>query len=120
MLTQASAAEVEQACRSAGGVLAAIHAFRFAGPGFLGPQLDIREPLGYSWLTGVRAFFASDAAGQQIGAGLARQVAALAEREAWRLAAVWDQASLVHADYKPWNLLVRRAGSGWVISAALD
>jgi aminoglycoside phosphotransferase (APT) family kinase protein len=33
---------------------------------------------------------------------------------------VWSQSSLVHADYKPWNLLVRRGASGWAISAALD
>jgi Ser/Thr protein kinase RdoA (MazF antagonist) len=37
MLVQVSPDDVERACRSAGEVLAGIHSFIFAGPGFLGP-----------------------------------------------------------------------------------
>jgi Ser/Thr protein kinase RdoA (MazF antagonist) len=120
MLVQASPPEVEQACRSAGEVLAAIHGFSFAGPGFLGPNLEIREPMGYSWLTGVEGFFAGEVARHLVGAELANGVVRLVQREAWRLADLWGQACLVHADYKPWNLLARRGASGWAISAALD
>ena len=120
LVTHASPPEIEQVCRAAGEVLAAIHTFTFGGPGFLGPELEIREPMGYSWLTGVRAFFGSELARQRVGARLAQQVADLTEREAWRLDAAWGQAHLVHADYKPWNLLVRRTRSGWSISAVLD
>jgi aminoglycoside phosphotransferase (APT) family kinase protein len=120
MLVQATPHEVEQACRSAGEVLAAIHGFTFAGPGFLGPNLEIREPMGYSWLGGVEEFFATESARQLVGAELANGVVRLVRREAGRLASVWGQSSLVHADYKPWNLLVRRRPSGWAVSAALD
>jgi len=70
MLVQASAAEIEDACRSAGGVLAAIHSFGFASPGFLGPNLDIVESLGYSWLTGVAEFFSQDRARRRPVGGL--------------------------------------------------
>jgi aminoglycoside phosphotransferase (APT) family kinase protein len=120
MLVQATPDEVEQACRSAGEVLAAIHGFVFAGPGFLGPNLEIREPMGYAWLTGVEEFFAGEPARQLVGARLANGVVRLVRQEAGRLASVWGQSSLVHADYKPWNLLVRHSASGWAVSAALD
>jgi hypothetical protein len=44
----------------------------------------------------------------------------LIQREGWRLASVWSQSNLIHADYQPWNLLVRRGAAGWAMSAALD
>jgi fructokinase len=120
MLVHAAAADVEHASRSAGEVLAAIHSFSLPSPGFLGPDLEIAEPMGYSWLTGVVEFFGQDRARQLVGATLADDVVRLVEREGWRLAEVWTQSRLVHADYKPWNLLVRRAPAGWAISGVLD
>jgi Ser/Thr protein kinase RdoA (MazF antagonist) len=120
MLVRAAPAEVEQACRSAGAVLATIHSFSLPGPGFLGPNLEIVDPMGYPWLTGVTKFFEQDRARHLVGAALADDVVRLVERQKWRLADVWSQSRLVHADYKPWNLLVRRSASGWAISAALD
>ena len=33
---------------------------------------------------------------------------------------MWSKSNLVHADYKPWNLLVRRGAAGWAMGAALD
>lgn len=120
MLVSSTPAEVAEACASAGAVLAAIHRFAFAAPGFLGPRLEIAEPMGYSWLTGVREFFAQDRARELVGSELAQQVVQLVDREGWRLDAVWSQSRLAHADYKPWNLLVRRGPHGWRISAVLD
>jgi len=32
----------------------------------------------------------------------------------------WTQSRLVHAEYKPWNLLVLRTPAGWAISGVLD
>jgi Ser/Thr protein kinase RdoA (MazF antagonist) len=101
-------------------VLAAIHSHRFDRPGFLGPELEIAEPMGYPWLAGVQTFFGQERARRLVGGDLADGVVRLVEREGWRLADVWGQARLLHADYKPWNLLVRRNGSGWAVSAALD
>jgi aminoglycoside phosphotransferase (APT) family kinase protein len=75
--------------------------------------------MGYSWLTGVADFFQQARARRLVGDALAEAVVRLVQREEWRLAEVWSQSRLVHADYKPWNLLVRRGPSGWVISAAL-
>jgi Ser/Thr protein kinase RdoA (MazF antagonist) len=120
MLAQASSAEVAQACHSAGAVLAAIHDFSFAGPGSLGPNLEIAEPMGYAWLPGVAEFFAQPGAQQLVGADLASRVRRLIKDEGWRLDEVWRQSRLVHADYKPWNLLARRTDAGWTISAVLD
>jgi aminoglycoside phosphotransferase (APT) family kinase protein len=120
MLVSATPAEVRQACASAGSVLATIHSLTFPSPGFLGPNLEIVEPTGYPWLTGVSEFFATDRARMLIGPELAAGVLQLVEREAWRLADIWSQSQLVHADYKPWNLLVQQTGAGWRVSAVLD
>jgi aminoglycoside phosphotransferase (APT) family kinase protein len=120
MLARASAREVEQACRSAGGVLAAIHEFSLPGPGFLTSNLEAGEPLSGPWLPGVAQFFTTERARSIVGGELAAKVVSLVEREGWRLDEVWRQSRLVHADYKPWNLLVRQAGPSWEISAALD
>ncbi len=120
LLDRASPAEVEQGCRSAGAVLAAIHRFAFPAPGFLGPTLQIAAPMGESWLTGVEAFFASDPAQRLVGPELADRLVQLVRREGWRLDTVWGQSSLVHADYKPWNLLAQPTASGWTVGAVLD
>ena len=120
MLLSASAEEVEHSCRSAGAMLAAIHSFTFSGPGMLGPRLEIAEPMGFPWLTGVRDFFASGHARRLVGDDLANDVVQLVNREAWRLDGIWSQAHLIHCDYKPWNLLVHRDASGWCISGVLD
>lgn len=120
MLSANSTEAVEQSCRSAGEVLAAIHAYTFAGPGMLGPHLEIAEPMGFPWLTGVEEFFASEYARQLVGDARANGVLRLVDREASGLEAMWSQSSLIHCDYKPWNLLVRQGTSGWAISAALD
>ena len=120
MLVSATPAEVRQACFSAGSVLAAIHSVTFPGPGFLGPDLKIAEPMGYPWLSGVTEFFGQERTRTLVGAELAAAVVQLVDRESWRLADVWGQSHLVHADYKPWNLLVRPMPDGWRISAVLD
>jgi len=53
-------------------------------------------------------------------AELATSVVRLVQREEWRLVDAWSQSHLVHADYKPWNLLVRQSASDWAIIGALD
>jgi Ser/Thr protein kinase RdoA (MazF antagonist) len=119
VLARVSPAEVEQGCRAAGAVLASVHRFTFSAPGFLAPSLEIGEPMGESWLTGVETFFASDPARRLVGPELADRLVQLVRRQGWRLDTVWGQSSLVHADYKPWNLLARPT-SGWTIGAVLD
>lgn len=120
MLLNASPSEVEQACRSAGEVLAAIHAFSFPAAGSLGPDLSIARSLGGWWLAWIAEMFASDRARDLLGADLARGIVHAVEQHAWRIDFAWGQSQLVHADYKPWNLLVRRTVAGWHLSAALD
>ena len=71
-------------------------------------------------MTGVEGFFGGERGRQLVGAELAQAVVRLVQRDAWRLASVWAESRLVHADYKPWNLLVRNGASGWAINAALD
>ena len=47
-----------------------------------------------------------------LGLELAARVRETVESNAGRVEAVWSDAVLVHADYKPWNLLVREEASG--------
>ena len=51
-----------------------------------------------------------------LGDELSRRLWRFAERNAGRLEARARDRSLIHADYKPWNLLVRPGGSSWSLS----
>ena len=106
-----------------GAVAARIGAFTFAEPGFLGPDLTIRErmvigPAGlrhYLWemlLDGV--------GGERLGPALTARLLAQVDARADELEPLADTRSLIHADYKDGNILVRRAPAGWRVTAVLD
>lgn len=113
--------ECAAAGRAAGRGLAAIHQFTFPAAGFFGPGLAVTAPLDVSpdGYRGYIAAFLAGLAGERLGATDATALARLAAEQAELV--VWDGApALIHADYKPQNLLVRRAGPGWALAAALD
>ena len=135
-------AAVEGAACAAGAVLARIHAVTFAGPGFLGPDLEVREALdlgGAGWAGAMEHFLGPGRAGAALGADLVGRLRRLVAAQAPRLAPLRGARALVHADYKPWNLLVRPLGApsalgapastpggaaaaagGWAVAAVLD
>jgi Ser/Thr protein kinase RdoA (MazF antagonist) len=89
-----------------GAALATIHSVRFAAPGFLGPGLRAVRPMP-SWAPTVVETLNGPIA-ERLGPELAAGVRETVRSNADRVEAVWSEAVLVHADYKPWNLLVRR------------
>jgi Ser/Thr protein kinase RdoA (MazF antagonist) len=115
-LTQMTDTEVERATRSAGAISARIHAFGFAEPGLFGPNLQIAQALRGSWLGMVERSMSSGHVRERATPALAERVLRLVENNAARMEPFWQQAQLIHCDYKPWNMLVHNGS----ISAVLD
>jgi aminoglycoside phosphotransferase (APT) family kinase protein len=106
--------------RSAGQTLARIHSFEFDRPGFLGAQLEIVEPLTveHGWADWISGWLLNGSAGDRLGSDLTRRVLRFVADHADEMRRPHQpKPVLVHADYKPWNLLV--AGSSR-ISGVLD
>ena len=102
----AAALELAAVCGTA---LARIHSLHFAAPGFLGPELRVVRPMP-AWAPTVLETLAGPVE-ERLGFELAARVRETVESNAGRVEAVWSDAVLVHADYKPWNLLVRRGAA---------
>ncbi|WP_170216696.1 phosphotransferase family protein [Allostella humosa] len=105
--------------RSAGAVLAAIHAVGFPAAGFLGPNLDIVHPVvgGRAGLEGfLRRCLVDGPGGARLGPAATDAALAFAAAEGDRLAAWETRACLVHGDFNGSNLL---AAAGRV-TAVLD
>lgn len=127
LLQDADDAAIESATYAAGSVLAAIHRFSFPGAGFLGPDLEIARPLqmgGEGWAAYVELFLFERGVAGKLGDDLTRRLAHLVTTHATLLDPLQDDRALVHADYKPWNLLVReqpgQPGAGWTLAGVLD
>jgi len=99
------AREIALVCGSA---LATIHSIRFDGPGFLDPNLAVATPMS-AWTSAMLSTLADAEA--RLGDALSHRVRRAVKEDAQAVEAVWSQAVLVHADYKPWNLLGRVDGA---------
>lgn len=91
-----------------GMALAAIHEVRFPAPGFLGPDLRVVDRMP-DWPSAVLSTL-DGTAGERLGRELADRVRRAVESNGPAMEPIWLQAVLVHADYKPWNLLGRIEG----------
>ncbi len=124
VLRTASAADTFAAGRAAGMTLAAIHTYTFEHAGFFGPALAIAEPLGpiRAACEGyVDARLSEEHVRARLGAALAEQLAAMMDGCAPLLDTLPDRTTLIHGDYKPQNLLLRRDTAGhWETAAVLD
>jgi len=110
VLDRADAATALELAAVCGAALTAIHEIRFPAPGFFGPELRVVTPMA-AWAPTVLATLqgpAEESLGPELAAGVRETVASNAER----VEAVWSEAVLIHADYKPWNLLVRSREPG--------
>ena len=109
---------------AAGTTLAAIHGFSFDQAGFFGPDLTIAEPLGpiRSAVEGyVSERLSEDRVSTRLGAAMAERLTHVVRERVPLLNALPDRAALVHGDYKPQNLLLRRDTNGrWEMAAVLD
>lgn len=105
-----------------GAVLAAIGRHRFSGPGFFGPRLQIEQPL--HWRTAVvaeieRCLF-QEAGQERLGAALTARLHGLVRRHAFLATDLPETASLVHADYRPANILFRAGPGARDVAGVLD
>lgn len=106
-----------------GEVAARIGSFTFAEPGFFEPDLSIREPLviGPDGLRHyLREMLLEGVGGARLGQALTTRLLAQVEAHADDLAPLAGERSLVHADYKDGNILIRREPDGWRVTAVLD
>ena len=105
-----------------GRVIAGVGAVAFDRPGFFGDRdLGVREMPPWSAQLAEMAANCMDAVpGERLDPAARRAWARLCAAHAPALAAVDDQARLVHADVNPKNILVTRAPGGWRVAAVLD
>jgi aminoglycoside phosphotransferase (APT) family kinase protein len=114
---------IAEGARSAGEILAHIHAFSFSKPGWLGPGPRPTAPL----LEGSDAMprfvdecMASPKLRQRVPAELRDRTHALMWANAETLACLDEERNLVHNDYNKRNLLVRCIEGRWRVAAVLD
>jgi len=105
-----------------GRVIARVGAVMFGRPGFFGDrELAVGEMPPWSrQLPGMAAGCMDTVPEERLDPGARRDWAALCAAHAPALAAIDDQARLVHADANPKNILVTRAVNGWQVDAVLD
>ncbi len=105
-----------------GRVIAGVGAVTFDRPGFFGDRdLGVREMPPWSRQLAEMAANCMDAVpGERLDPGERRAWADLCAAHAPALAAIDEQARLVHADANPKNILVTRAVHGWRVDAVLD
>jgi Ser/Thr protein kinase RdoA (MazF antagonist) len=122
LLGSGDAADMHAATFAAGMVLARIHTFQFVESGFLGPGLRVVRPLniGTGWAGYIDGFLSRERVRARLGDDLSRRLSRMAAANAGSVLRLRDDRSLVHADFKPWNLLVRRVAGSWALAAVLD
>jgi len=105
-----------------GRVIAAIGGVEFDRPGFFADgALAVRElPPWSRQLPEMAAVCMDRVPEERLDPGTRRAWAGLCAVHAEALAAVDDQARLVHADANPKNILVTRVAGGWRVDAVLD
>ncbi|HET7551392.1 MAG TPA: aminoglycoside phosphotransferase family protein [Gemmatimonadaceae bacterium] len=117
------ASELVDIASACGRVLAAIAAHPFDRCGEFGPKLEIAHDYGAPsrFVPEVihRALF-EGRAGERLGVALRDATWKAVERTSPMLAEIDDRYTLVHADYKRSNLLMKRQSSGWTVAAVLD
>jgi aminoglycoside phosphotransferase (APT) family kinase protein len=124
VLRAGGAADAHAAGHAAGATLAAIHRHCFAEAGFFGPDLTVATPLGpiRTACEGyVAACLGEDRVRERLGVPLASRLAEVVREYAPLLATLPAPSVLLHGDYKPQNLLLRRDEAGdWRTAAVLD
>jgi aminoglycoside phosphotransferase (APT) family kinase protein len=108
-LLTASEKDVETASFSAGQILAKIHVHTFPESGFFAQDLSIEAPISpdSGWRGILENWLLRGNTGRKLGTDLTRCLLRFVADNAWRTEPIWTQSQLVHADYKPWNLLVK-------------
>lgn len=119
-----SGSEREELGWSAGRALASLNAIEFAACGSLDEDLNVSEIWGppHELIPReIRQMLYAGRAGECLGEGTRERLWALVEHAAPCLEPLGSTNTLVHADFKPPNLLARRDSTGrWRLTAVLD
>jgi aminoglycoside phosphotransferase (APT) family kinase protein len=107
-LEHASVDRIAAASHDAGRVLAAIHSFAFRGPGWFGHDLSLGPTPwpNISWSQMLSGWLTDGATGSHLQPRLRDRLLAFIAHHADRVEPLNGSSRLVHADFKPWNLLV--------------
>jgi Ser/Thr protein kinase RdoA (MazF antagonist) len=118
-----SDAELVEIAGACGRVAAAFATHHFPSCGELGANLAVVQDYGAPSRfvpDAVHSALFDGIAGKRLGVPLRDALWMAVERTAPLLRQIDDQYTLVHADYKRSNLLIRRSGASWDVAAVLD
>jgi aminoglycoside phosphotransferase (APT) family kinase protein len=112
---------IAECAYDSGITLANIGTYTFPHPGFFGSGLTIIEEFEEA---GILAYFEqflfAGQAGQRLGATLTRRLWSFLKDNAHYFDILDDARSLVHSDFKGFNILVRQFKGRWKVAAVLD
>lgn len=114
---------IAQAAYSIGETLAAIGAFTFPKPGWIGPRTTVQDALSESSdpiPRSVDSCLSSKNLQQRLSADLCRRTHDLMWLWAPQLALLASQSCLVHGDFGKRNILVKKDPDRWAVAAVLD
>ena len=123
VITQPDNVAAAQLGQELGATLAAIGAYRFKQPGLIDENLNIVVPFSdttYSWLTFIERCLFEGHTGTHLGADWSQQLWEYVNENVALLANLPDETSLLHADFKGSNILVKEGEKGWQVAAVLD
>jgi aminoglycoside phosphotransferase (APT) family kinase protein len=105
---EAPGADLRAMASSAGSVLARIHAFGFEHAGSFSAGLDVHPfDAQFRWSRWLAAILEHAEVRRELGADLAQRLRRFVDDNAWRVEHHHEAPCLLHADYKPWNLLLQ-------------
>jgi fructokinase len=109
--------------RAVGAALAVLGSVVFPEPGMLDATLQVAHPMrrGQAGFLDILRMMESELVFERLGPALGAAYRNLVEQESHLLEALRHETPcLVHADFDPGNLLVRRTGGRWRVSGVLD
>ncbi len=116
-------AELVDVAGACGEVLAALTRHPFAQCGELGPNLKVVRRYGPPSRfvpSSIHQSLFQGRAGERLGTALRDDLWRAVERTSPLLSVLDERNTLVHGDYKRSNILLRRSGATWAVSAVLD
>ncbi|HTI14276.1 MAG TPA: aminoglycoside phosphotransferase family protein [Dictyobacter sp.] len=114
---------INEGAYAIGETLAHIGNYTFPHAGFFGPNLTITgsdENNQNAFLTYFKQFLFADHAGQHLGPERTTRLWRFLEAHATDFQALDGATTLVHSDYKGFNILVRQQQQHWKVAAVLD
>src|SRR5258708_617604 len=130
VLNSGNTQEISAVAYATGSTLANIGCYKFPQSGSFGPGLSIARTFdgeNDAIINGIEHYLFKEQAGQRLGTNLTMRLWQLVQSNIGYLSAIEDVASLVHADYKGINILVRQSSKPvgqvvkeWDVAAVLD